>query len=557
MTTTFSPQITTGQHHISHTVEILPDRCAGCQECYVRCPTQAIGFDDFNWIVTADNELCIGCGQCERTCPFSAIFVHGAPETEPSHRHEIAPVPIAGRQAWEETRPGFSNLSQVMAEAARCLQCPDPTCVRGCPAHNNIGAMMRLAAQGDLAGARAVFEQTSHLGSICSRVCNQAAQCEGACSWTLAGADPVAIGLLERFVFDHSPINTPAPKSIDKKVAIVGSGPAAMAASWELVGAGTKVSVYEAALAPGGLLNDGIPEFSLPSSKVREQWRVLGDLGVEIFLGHRVGPDELDSLIAKNDNVILAIGASNPIRPAIPGLDGPNVSDAMEFLAKTGSALHQMRDLPELQGKTILVVGAGNTAMDVARMAIRFGAKPICVEWVNEAFAKVRLDELAEARAEGADVRFCHTVASIHGSRATLVKTNHTKRSKLPKVIEGTEEDLEVDFVILALGYRLTGEFSPIAPKVPVHGDPDEFIDRTWLASGMFHESHNTAIGNTSWSRQQLTDAATRPFANGVYVIGDALIGPSTVVEAMAQGREAGRAIIRSFDDTLISGNAM
>ncbi len=548
MTITFSSRSGASFNQPSHVVEILADRCAGCQECYVRCPTGAIGFDETNWIVTANNDLCVGCYQCERTCPFTAIFVHGDPATTPSHRHEIPHVAIPAVQPWEETRLGFSSLADAVAEASRCLECPDPTCVRGCPAHNNIPALMQAVVDGNLDLARSIFEDTTHLGSICSRVCNQAAQCEGACSWRLAGAEPVAIGLLERFVFDNSDIHTPANVAgpSQASVAIVGSGPAAMAASWELIGSGASVTVFEADTDPGGLLNHGIPEFTLPVSKVTEQWETLQQLGVNLVLSHHVTRGELDELASSHDAVILAHGAGSPIRPPVEGIETGQVSDAMEFLAMTGKALLEMRDLPELEGKRILVVGAGNTAMDVGRMAIRFGAKPICVEWVDERFGKVRSDELAEARAEGVEVRFLHTATRIDHSTVTLVRTKHEDPAKLPTIIAGTEEKIEADYVVLALGYRLTKEFEEFAPQSPLRADPKSFVDRTWLGSGMFHPSHNSGIGPLSWAREQTTTAARRPYAKNVFVVGDALIGPSTVVEAMAQGREAARTILRS-----------
>ena len=551
MTITSSPRSKGSFDQPSHTVEILADRCAGCQECYVRCPTGAIGFDETNWIVTANDELCVGCYQCERTCPFSAIFVHGEPQTTPSHRHEIAHVAIPGVQPWEETRLGFASIDEVMAEAARCLECPDPTCVRGCPAHNNIPALMHSVVEGNLDQARSIFEDTTHLGSICSRVCNQGAQCEGACSWVLAGAEAVAIGLVERYVFDNSEIHTPLPvdRSAARSVAVVGSGPAAMAACWELVGGGASVTVYEAHSEPGGLLNHGIPEFTLPVAKVIEQWRTLQNLGVDLKLSHRVNPQELEALSQDNTAVILAHGAGSPIKPPIEGMETGRVSDAMDFLSFTGEALLKMEELPGLKDKTILVVGAGNTAMDVGRMAIRFGAKPICVEWVAERFGKVRSDELAEARAEGVEVKFLHTASKIDHQIVTLVRTKHHDATKLPVVIADTEEEIRADYVVLALGYRLTKEFGDLAPQNPLRADPASFVDRTWLGSGIFHQSHNSAIGPLSWSREQTTHAARRPFAKNIYVVGDALVGPSTVVEAMAQGREAARSVLARIPD--------
>ncbi|KJF16446.1 FAD-dependent oxidoreductase [Acidithrix ferrooxidans] len=558
MTTTFNPTKISKNHSEAPEVptlgselliEVLTDRCAGCQECLIRCPTGAIGLDTDNWIVTVDSALCVGCGQCERTCPFSAITIDGTPKVAPSERHYLQNRAIPAIAPWEETRSGFSNLEAVLAEASRCLSCPDPTCVRGCPAHNDIPAMIASIREGNLDQARSIFEATTHLGSICSRVCNQAVQCEGACSWKLAGNEPVAIGLLERFVFDNSEIHAPhIEASSSMKVAVVGSGPAGMSAAWEFVEAGAEVTVYEADPIPGGLLNHGIPEFTLPSEKVSEVWKSLSDAGVKVELNHRVSQDDLQDFTEKLDAIVLANGASSPIRPSVQGLDRPNVIDAMAFLAAYGEKLGAHNDTNAIEGKKILVIGAGNTAMDVGRIAIRFGAIPTCVEWVTESFARVRSDELEEARHEGVSVRFNTTATLITDGKATLVTTQQSDPKVLPKLIPGTEEIVDADIVVLALGYRLGSEFGQLAPQAPFRASESTKPDDNWITSGIFSGNHNynRSIADLSWKREVAVAAARSPYAANVFVVGDALVGPSSVVEAMASGREAARASIRA-----------
>lgn len=533
------------------TVEVLADRCAGCQECFVRCPTAAISFDSENWIVAVDDALCVGCRQCERTCPFSAILVTGEPLVASSVKNRIPHYLFPAVGSSVETRMGFSTFDDAQLEANRCLECPDPTCVRGCPAHNDIPAMIAALRDGELSEARSIFERTSHLGSICSRVCDQSTQCEGACSWTLAGETPVAIGLLERFVFDNTPIGTGQVQAKqDATVAIIGSGPAAMASAWELVLAGINVDVFEAQAKPGGLLNHAIPEFTLPTEKVTQQWEALEALGVKLHLNHRVTTEELKDLRYRYDGMILAHGAQSPIRPPIPGINSSHVMDAMDFLNRTGNALHHNDPLSDLKGKTIMILGAGNTAMDVGRMAIRFGAIPTAVEWVNEAFSRVRSDELAEARNEGVEVSFLTTISEIRDNAVTLVSTRHTDPASLPKLIKSSEREIKADIVVLALGYRLTGEFDPLASKNPYKPNQDEMVDLHWVASGLFNHSHNPKIGLLSWRRDLATQHSKIPVANHAFVAGDALIGQSTVVEAMAQGRESARQLIATLSDT-------
>ena len=186
MTTMTKPAPATGARTLPRVV-ISAERCAGCQECVVRCPTGALGMDTTRWIAAADDARCVGCRQCERTCPFSAIQVEG-----PMLAGERIPlVPIQPQQlrgSTAELRPPIGSWEDALAEAARCLTCPDPTCVRGCPAHNDIPAFIAAVRDHNLEGAQEILARTSVLPDICSRVCNQAAQCEGACSWSLAGA---------------------------------------------------------------------------------------------------------------------------------------------------------------------------------------------------------------------------------------------------------------------------------------------------------------------------------------------------------------------------------
>jgi glutamate synthase (NADPH/NADH) small chain len=235
-------------------VKINLERCAGCQECIMRCPTQALSLDIINWKASADNNLCVGCRQCQRTCPFSAITVSG-----PRVVAERTKIPSSnGRGAVgknDEVRPGFTTLEEAVAEANRCLNCPDPTCVRGCPAHNDIPRFIQAIRDKDLERAQKVISETSCLPDVCSRICNWGGQCEGACNWSLSGGEPVAIGKLERFVADNNPalqIRRTSERGRGLSVGIVGSGPAGIAAAWELASAGAAVTIYEREIAPGG-----------------------------------------------------------------------------------------------------------------------------------------------------------------------------------------------------------------------------------------------------------------------------------------------------------------
>jgi len=558
-----------GQPALPH-VTVLSDRCAGCQECSVRCPTGALVLDPLTWTVTADDPSCVGCRQCVRTCPFSAITVAGpvlvAPRTETASLH-----PEVLRSDSTETRRGLLSWTDALSEAARCLECPDPTCVRGCPAHNDIPAFIAAIGRGDLDGAHDVLRRTSILPDVCARVCDQAVQCEGACSWALAGESPVAIGALERFVTDNASVPPLAVRDDARgtglDVAVIGSGPAGAAAAWELVEAGARVTVLERDDAPGGLLRWGIPDFTLPDVVARRVWTALSDSGVELRLGTDVPAGGIDALLADHDAVVVAAGAGTPLRLAVPGADLDGVWDATAFLTAAHEVLGHgggLGDLfPDLRPSDpdrmprVLVLGAGNTAMDTARTARRLGADAMCIDWMHRAFAPVRPDELVEAEEEGVEVGFLRTLARLEGDergrvrRAWLSHTRQDRADRPPEVVEREADDLEVDMVVMAMGYRVDPGLVEALGGLPVRKHAPPVPDRHWAASGITSEAasrvawaRGQAIGRLALAREGARTAAALPRRPRVWTAGDALTGPSTVVEAMAQGKQAAEAIV-------------
>ncbi len=554
-------------------VTVLTDRCAGCQECIVRCPAGALSMDSARWVAVADDALCVGCRQCERTCPFSAITVRG-PLAVPARVEVARPRPDRPEGDNGEVRPGFGSWDEALAEASRCLDCPDPTCVRGCPAHNDIPAFIRAIRERDLAAAHDVLRLTSVLPDVCSRVCDQAAQCEGACTWSLAGGTPVAIGKLERFVADNAPVPPPAPgpgarAGSGLTVAVVGSGPAGIGAAWHLREAGAAVTVYERDPEPGGLIGWGIPDFTLPPEVASRPWRQLTAAGVRLRCGVEVGPDDLDGLLAEHDAVILAHGAPVPLRLPVSGADLEGVVDATSFLKAGKTALEngslagfrQSYGLPgparrggERARPMVLVLGAGNTAMDVARTALRLGLRATCVDWVDERFALARPDEIAEARGEGVEIRFLRTVTGLQGEggrvrRAALAATRQRRAGRRPRVLHGAPELLDVDLVVVAMGYRADPALAGRLPGTPVARQARGLPDRRWAGSGILANpapsyAHGKPVGRLALGREAGLAASALPFQERVWAAGDALVGPSTVVEAMAQGRRAAASVI-------------
>ncbi len=552
-------------------VRVLVDRCAGCQECVIRCPAAALHMDTATWVAVADSDACVGCRQCVRTCPFSAITVEGPIVV--AERHDPAqarPASLLGDVS--EVRSGFGTWAEALAEAQRCLACPDPTCVRGCPAHNDIPAFIAAVRDRDLARAHEVLRATSVLPDVCARVCNQAAQCEGACTWSLAGGIPVAIGRLERFVADQLPV--PPPSTLPRRgadagadvlsVGVVGAGPAGIGAAWELLEAGAEVTVYERDERPGGLLGWGIPDFTLPEEIAARPWRQLEAAGVDLRCGAEIRPEDLGALLAGHDAVVLANGAGEPLRLRVPGAELDGVVDATSFLRGAKAALEPGGSRQDLcsslglhlgHGSTpplVLVLGAGNTAMDVARSAIRLGLRALCVDWLEERFALARPDELDEARREGVEVRFSRTLARLVGEgrveQAFLSSTAQDRPEDRPKVLRLPPEVVDVGLVVMAMGYRNDPAFAAVAPGTPQRLEVDALPDRRWTASGVLAApaagAHRDPVGRLALRREQGLWAAAFAPRDRLFVAGDALIGPSTVVEAMAQGRRAAAALL-------------
>lgn len=283
----------------------------------------------------------------------------------------------------DEVNSGLSAEAAVL-EATRCMDCPDPQCVTGCPVGINIPGFIKNIERGDFIKAAAVLKETSALPAVCGRVCPQEKQCESRCIYHKMKKDPVAIGYLERFAADYerqsgnaaAPVVAPANGI---PVAVVGSGPAGLSFAGDMAKRGYSVTVFEALHEIGGVLKYGIPEFRLPNAVVDAEIKTLSEIGVKFvkdcIVGKTLSYDDLHQMGFKG--IFVASGAGLPRFMGIPGENFIGVMSCNEYLTRINlmGAGREGSDTPVLKGNRVAVIGGGNTAMDAVRTARRMGAK--------------------------------------------------------------------------------------------------------------------------------------------------------------------------------------
>ncbi len=448
--------------------------------------------------------------------------------------------PLVRNRNFAEVAFGYTP-EMAMEEATRCLQCKHKPCVAGCPVRVRIPEFIEKVAAGDFEAAYHIITSTNFLPAVCGRVCPQETQCEQVCVRAIKG-ESVAIGRLERFVADwymanRKPRLEKAPAK-NKKVAIVGSGPAGLTCASDLGQLGYEVTIFEAFHVPGGVLMYGIPEFRLPKIIVQEEIDHLRKLGVKIETNMVIGKiltlDELHDM--GFEAIFIGTGAGLPSFMKIPGENFNGVYSSNEFLTR----INLMKaykfpewDTPIKVGKRVAVVGGGNVAMDAARSAKRLGAEEVYIVYRrSETELPARLEEVHHAKEEGIIFKLLTNPVEILGNEQGWVTGLACVEMELgepdssgrrrPVEKKGSRFELPMDTVIIAIGQT-----------------PNPLIKMT-----------TPGLETQKWGGIIVDEQTMATSKSGVYAGGDAVTGAATVILAMGAGKTAAEAI----DSYLTSG---
>ena len=433
----------------------------------------------------------------------------------------------------EDVNQGLT-FEQAITESHRCLNCPKPTCVQGCPVNINIPGFIKKLETGDILGAAAVIKESSSLPAVCGRVCPQEKQCEANCIHLKMKHPAVAIGYLERFCADYannhqSPITNHQLPTDATKIAVVGSGPAGLTFAGDMAKYGYEVHVFEALHEIGGVLKYGIPEFRLPNSIVDIEINGLRQLGVQFhtdtIIGKTITVKELEEQGFKG--IFVGSGAGLPRFMNIPGENLNGVLSCNEYLTRVNlmDASNPATDTPLLYGKNVAVIGGGNTAMDAVRTAKRLGAEHAMIIYRrSEEEMPARIEEVKHAKQEGIEFMTLHNPIEYHADENGRVKEavlqvmelgepdESGRRSPVP--VEGKTVTLPVDLVIVAVGVSP----NPLIPS---------------SVEGLEISKKGTIVVNDNM--QSVIPA--------IFAGGDIVRGGATVILAMSDGRKAAAAM--------------
>jgi glutamate synthase (NADPH/NADH) small chain len=433
---------------------------------------------------------------------------------------------------------GEYNQVQASNQAHRCLDCGNPYCEWKCPVHNFIPDWLKLVNEGNIIEAAELCHSTNSLPEVCGRVCPQDRLCEGACTLN-DGFGAVTIGSTEKYITEKAFEMGWKPdmsyrKWTDKKVAIVGAGPAGIACADVLTRSGVHSHVYDKNEEIGGLLTFGIPEFKLEKSVVKRRRKILEEMGVKFKVGKEIGKDlPFKKLYDEYDAVFLAMGTYTSLEGGFAGESLPGVYKAIDYLISSTKKLLKLQtnknEFINLKGKNVIVLGGGDTAMDCNRTAIRQGAKSVkCLYRRDEENMPGSKREVQNAKEEGVEFEFNIQPIDIVGSEKVqgvkIVKTQlgepDQNGRRVPIPIPGSEIIYEADAVIVAFGFR--------ASPSSWFGDFEINTQKNGLVIAEEHQEYKFQTSNKK-----------------IFSGGDMVRGSDLVVTAIWEGREAAKSIIK------------
>ena len=426
------------------------------------------------------------------------------------------------------------NMEEAVEEATRCINCKNAQCIKGCPVAIDIPGFIEQVKNGDVEAAYQVISKSSALPAVCGRVCPQESQCEGKCIRGIKG-EPISIGKLERFVADWARENNIKPEGAkekkNKKVAVIGSGPAGLTCAGDLAKMGYDVTIFEALHEAGGVLVYGIPEFRLPKQDVvAKEIENVKALGVKIETNVVIGKSTtIDELMDEEGfaAVFIGSGAGLPKFMGIPGENANGVFSANEYLTRSNlmKAFDETSNTPIMRGQKVAVVGGGNVAMDAARTALRLGAEVHIVYRRSEEELPARVEEVHHAKEEGIIFDLLTNPTEIlsdekgwvTGMKCIKMELGEPDESgrRRPVEIPDSEYTMEVDTVIMSLGTS-----------------PNPLISST-----------TDGLEVNKWKCIVADEANGKTTKEGVYAGGDAVTGAATVILAMGAGKAAAKGI--------------
>ena len=432
---------------------------------------------------------------------------------------------------------GEYNQTEVSNQAHRCLDCGNPYCEWKCPVHNYIPDWLKLVNEGNILEAAELCHQTNSLPEMCGRVCPQDRLCEGACTLN-DGFGAVTIGSTEKYITDKAFEMGWKPDMsyrtwTDKKVAIIGAGPAGIACADVLTRSGVKSHVFDKYQEIGGLLTFGIPEFKLEKKVIKKRRDILEGMGVEFFLGKEIGKDiQFKELYENYDAVFLGMGTYTSLEGGFKGEKLPNVFKALDYLISSTNRLLKIEKDKEkfinLKGKNVIVLGGGDTAMDCNRTAVRQGAKSVkCLYRRDEKNMPGSKREVTNAKEEGVEFEFnIQPIEIIGKEKVEGIKVVRTELGdadqngrRVPIPIPGSELIIEADVVIIAFGFRAS---------------PSD-----WFKDFNINTQNNGLVLAAEEQKYKFQTSNNKIFSGG-----DMVRGSDLVVTAIWEGREAAKSII-------------